>query len=426
MNRNEETAEQTGRHDLYRVLSKVVWLSAGVFLLLWFLDAATVAILFFLLAMIFAIALNAPVLWLEKRNLPRWAATLVVCLLITAVFALLGWLVVPRLVKEAAALSENIPEYASQLSERATGFLAEYPQVQERLRGSQSTFVERLLPSVQAGLARVGRYSLTAITLLIFGILLISTIIYMLLRPRPLLEGYLSVFPPRLKDPATNAFAKGSQAVIGWLYSNIIIGGIEGIAAAIFLSVMNVPGALVWGVMTFFAELVPKVGPYLMTIPPVLVALAVDPMTALWVLVFYVAIQELTGSFIAPTVRAKQMDIHPVSIIFAVLALGSAFGLLGALIATPVTGFIKAFCEEFYLARQPRDEKKEARIEAMLSRKAPDQLPRAEQLIPASSSRGALPDGTEQGRAAGVTADRAGPKTQGSPFVGALPSCRGS
>lgn len=109
--------------------------------------------------------------------------------------------------------------------------------------------------------------------------------------------------------------------------------------------------------MTFFAELVPRFGLYLMMIPPTIVALAVNPLTAVWVVLFYLVLTELTGDFLAPPIRGSQMNLHPVSVILAILAMASVFGVLGALIATPVTGFVKVFYDELYLLRQPKDER---------------------------------------------------------------------
>ncbi len=175
--------------------------------------------------------------------------------------------------------------------------------------------------------------------------------------------------PPARRDAAERAFIKSSQAITGWLWSNVIIGALEAPAAAIALSLLGVPGALVWAALTFFAALVPLLGPYLMAIPPILVALAVDPMKALWVTIFYLVLVQVTGNVVAPLVRSSRMKLHPVSQLFVVLAMGSVFGVLGALIATPVTGIFKAFYEEFFLSRQPPDTRMEQRVENMMQRR---------------------------------------------------------
>lgn len=362
------TQEENRQDGLYRTLAKIVWLSLGVFVLAWFLDAAMTAVLLFLFALILALSLNPPVTWMEQRRVPRWAGTLLVSVAIAAVAGLLGWLIVPQIAEQASSVAENLPGYADQLQERLARRLSAYPEVERRLRDANGSVAEQVVPALQTVASRIGRYTMTALGLIVFTIVLISAVIYALIQPRPLLKGYLEAFPPPLRDPAAKAFSRGSQSVVGWLWSNVIIGGIEGVGAAVFLSFIGVPGALVWGALTFFAELIPKIGPYLMAAPPLLVALAVDPMDAVWVLLFYIAIQTIAGDVVGPLVRANQMDVHPVSVLFATVALAAAFGLLGALIATPLVGFVKAFYDEFYRARQPHDDRLDARVEVMLTR----------------------------------------------------------
>ncbi len=95
---------------------------------------------------------------------------------------------------------------------------------------------------------------------------------------------------------------RASQMVVGWIWSNIVVGALEAVLVAIVLSLLHIPGALIWAALAFFAELVPKVGPYVMSIPPILVALAADPWDALWVTLFYVVMNEIMGDFVTPYV----------------------------------------------------------------------------------------------------------------------------
>jgi len=70
------------------------------------------------------------------------------------------------------------------------------------------------------------------------------------------------------------------------------------------------------------------------------------------VAVFYIALDELIGDFIIPRIRSKTMKIHPVLILVMLLAMTSAFGIMGAFIATPLTAFIKAYYVTFFLKKR--------------------------------------------------------------------------
>jgi putative permease len=218
-------------------------------------------------------------------------------------------------------------------------------------------------------LQRVGQYSLSALGLVFMLIVLLSMVLYMVIEPRPLFKLYLSLFPGSKREQAARALGKSSKMVIGWMWSNVVVGSLEAVLTAIFLHLMDVPGVWVWAALAFFSELVPKIGPYLMAAPPVLVALAIDPTTALWVALFYLIMNELMGDLVMPRVRSSTMNLHPVSSLFLMLVMASAFGLPGALIATPLTAFIKAFYEEFYLARHPFDEQLDQQVELIMYRR---------------------------------------------------------
>jgi predicted PurR-regulated permease PerM len=159
---------------------------------------------------------------------------------------------------------------------------------------------------------------------------------------------------------------------VGWMWSNIVAGAIEAALVAVVLGVLQVPGAAVWAALAFFAELIPKVGAYIMGIPPTLVALADSPMTALWVALFYVLMNEIVGNFVVPKIRATSMEMHASSVMFMMLWMAYAFGLAGALIATPITGFIKAYYEEFYLARRAPVAEHGPQVNRMIAGRLPD------------------------------------------------------
>lgn len=359
---------QAGR-DLFQALARAIYLAVALVALLWFGQKIIGVLLFFSLALILAIALNAPVTWLERRRVPRALATLLVFGTVAATLGVLGWLTVPRLIRELTTLINLVPQLVMSLGDRVSNFVADYPEVEPYLRLDEAV-ASRLMTWSFGVLQDVWRYSLSLLISVVLMLVLISIVLFAVSDPRPLLAGYIEAMPPHLRDPATRAFNSASRMVVGWVYSSMIISGMKAVPAFVVLSYLGVPGALVWSVFTFFAGLVPRLGFYIMLIPPVLVALAVDPRMALWVALYYWGMSEFLGNFVAPRIQAATMTLHPVYLLFVTLALVSAFGLFGAIVGTPVAGFIRAFYDEFYLARLPKDAQREERVEAMLGRES--------------------------------------------------------
>jgi putative permease len=353
----------------YKSLSRLVYLAAGLFVLIWFTHEILQVLLLFFFAIVFMIVLNAPTTWLESKRFSRMAASLIVFGGVLIFLSLLAWLIIPKMVTQIQLLIANLPDYMRNLHTRISSWLGQYPEMNDKLQpGTQD--VSKQWPSTPAILAGIGRYSLTVAAKVLIVIFFFCLVIYMLIKPRPLMEMYLSFFPEPKREKAARAFATASLMTIGWMWSNILAGAIRAVIVWFFLYFMGIPGVWVWAAVTFFAELIPKIGFYIMAVPPILIALSISPATALWVAGFYIILDEIIGDFVIPRIRASTMHIHPVSMLVMLLAMTSAFGVIGAFIATPLTAFIKAYYAEFYLKKLPKD-KIDKQIDMMLYRKVP-------------------------------------------------------
>jgi putative permease len=351
-------------YNLTASLIKAFAFAIAIVVLFLFLRTVITAVLIFLLAIVFAIIINAPVTWLEKKKFSRGLATLLVFLMIFLVLGLFSWLVIPIVSVQFKNLISNLPVYVEKIEKLLSTWRAEYfPWIKK-----PANEIAPHVSSVTDTLWKIGGYSISLLGSFLLFLVLVSLTAYMVIYPRPLLRFYLSLFSNGQRDKAENAFVKSSVMLIGWMRANLIGGAIQGISAVIFLSIMNVPGAWVWGILALFAQMIPRIGFFIMSIPPTLVALSISPLTALWVFVFYLALDEILGDLVMPKLRSSSMNLHPVSIMFFLLTMGAAFGFMGILLSTPMAAFAKSFYEEFYLRRLRSDDKMENRIEVMINK----------------------------------------------------------
>lgn len=352
-------------NNLYRQLSKAIFLAAGVVVLLWLFYKMVSVVLLLLFAIVLALAINGPVTNLEKRHVKRGWATTIVFVVILVCFAGIAVFVGPKINTQISLLVSNLPAYATNASITVSSWFDKYPDLQKEIK-IDPTKLSSLLPSIPKTLMQVGSLSLSILSQVLIVIVFISMVGYMVTNPRPLFQSYLLSFPAAKRDKATVAFTRISFMIRGWMRSILIGGAINGVAATIFLHIMGVPGAFVWGALAFFTEFIPRIGFFIKAIPPVLIALSVGGSTAAWVAVFYLASDELMADFIMPRVRSNTMKIHPVAILFAVMAMGAAFGFIGVLLATPLTGIIKAYYEVFWVNNFEDDKLMSQRIQNMM------------------------------------------------------------
>ncbi len=99
--------------------------------------------------------------------------------------------------------------------------------------------------------------------------------------------------------------------------------------------------AVVFAIIFGLMELVPYLGPFLGALPPILVALLTDPITALWVALLFVGIQQLEGHIVAPQIFGHSLRINPLLVIFALLLGQHLYGLVGALLALPILSILR-------------------------------------------------------------------------------------
>jgi len=355
---------QQGELDgLLRTMLKALAFAAALVVLLWVLHRMEIVILLGLLAVILAMVLNVPVTWLEGKGLRRGAGTALVALAVLAGGAGLAWLVVPRLAAEIPVLFDELPEVIERLTDRLTEFMGGHPEVERQLEAVGAWMLEGVSRLWQAADALAGVF--------IFTLFLTALVLYLLVDPRPLVAGYLRALPVRHREPAARALARSSHMVVGWMVANVIVGAIKASASLVFLTMMEVPGAVLWSFLTFFSQLIPRIGFYIMSTPPVVVALSMDPLTAVWVALFYWGVSELLGNFVAPKIQSATMDLHPAYLLFMTLALAVAFGVVGVLIAVPVAGILKAHLDEFHLRQQPEGEEVGRGVEWVMRRRAP-------------------------------------------------------
>ncbi len=138
------------------------------------------------------------------------------------------------------------------------------------------------------------------------------------------------------------------ESMGGYIYSRLILAVLSGALAAAFLSAMGVRFALSLGIWVgVLSQFIPVVGTYLAAILPAVVALTFnDVTTMIWVLLFFVAYQQVENYLISPRITKRTMEIHPAISVAAILAGGALLGGLGVILALPMTGIIQAMISE--------------------------------------------------------------------------------
>src|SRR3712207_5381060 len=155
--------------------------------------------------------------------------------------------------------------------------------------------------------------------------------------------------PPGDGTPADDYPTRVQKAVSGYVRGQLLFSTTMGTSAGLALWIYGSLGifdagddyALAFGAFFGVMELVPFVGPILGAMPPMIVAFFEDPLTAVWVGLLFLALQQLEGHVVAPQVFSYTLRINPLLVIFALLFGAEVYGIVGALIALPIAATLR-------------------------------------------------------------------------------------
>ena len=345
-----------------------------VLLVLAFFFAKTLGhVLFlFLTAGVIAFTLNPLVRDLTRLKVPRALSVLIVyTIFATAVVALLvaiGAIAFDQARNAAQRIDEYVTNVDSVTGQTAAevdidnlqAWLNEHGLEQIRVRDQFNEWIDSLSAGEISGYAQdaisFAQGAAFSVVVLLFSLILIVVIsIYMLLDMQRLERSIDSRFPPHGGPPLTQ---KIEGALWGYLKGQAILSTVIGSSAGAGMYVLGATGlvegaeeyALLFGLWTAFIEVIPYIGPWLSAVPPMIYALFVDPVGMIWVGLLFLFIYQVEGHVVVPNVMANALRLHPLLVIFGLLAGGELYGIAGVLIALPTMAGLRAIWE-FFSAR---------------------------------------------------------------------------
>lgn len=291
-------------------------------------------------AILFAVVLTTARHFLEHRLhvSPKVSLTAAVLLLfgaLAAIIALFG----AQISQQASEVSDALPaalEQGRALADRigaggwVEGWIAEFT------KGSgMSGNIGNVLMSVGDGLTNL-------IILLVGGIFLAS-------KPGLYRTGLIKLVPPSSRNNAATALDDCQTALRLWLKGRLLAMALVGLLTGFGLWLIGVPSYLALALLAVVLEFIPFFGPILAAIPAILLALLVGPNEALLVAGLFLIIQQLEGNLISPIIQEHAVELPPAILLFSLLAFGLLFGLVGVILAEPLTVAIFVLVKRLYV-----------------------------------------------------------------------------
>lgn len=350
--------------------------------------AAGVVLLLFIVAGVIALILNPLVEFVQRHlRLPRTAAVIAVYLGFFSTLIGAGFLLAQPVSDQASNFADDVPglidDAENGLDDVQEFFDDNNIDIQIKDDGDeQLTSLEGKLTDASGDVVRVAGDVLKELVEIGFYLVLVLVLsIYMLIYAPEIGRLVRSIMPPGDGSPEDDFPTRVQQAVYNYVRGQLLFSLIMGVSAGVSLYLFGLIGifedgktyAPAFGAFFGLMELVPYVGPVLGALPPILVALVQDPLTAVWVALLFLALQQLEGHVVAPNVFGRTLRLNPIIVIFALLFGGEIYGFVGALVALPIAAILRETV--VYLKRHLVFEPWHAQGPLLLSGPDPEQLP---------------------------------------------------
>ncbi len=312
-------------------------------------------LLLFVVAGVIALILNPAVAFLQRSRLPRGLAVLSVYLAFFLTLTGIGFLLANPISNQVRAFTHNLPHIVNEAN-RTIAELQTYLNshgIHVHLVKQGKTALQTLQDKISKSSSEIVTFGgglATEIVSASFDVLLVFVLsVYTLLYGDRIGRLVRHAMPDGDGTPADDYPTLIQNAVARYVGGQLLFSVIMGATAGVALYLFGVLGifpagskyAVVFAVFFGLMELIPYLGPILGAFPPVLVALLTNPISALWVGLLFVGLQQLEGHVVAPQVFGHTLRINPLLVIFALLLGLHIYGLVGALVALPILAILR-------------------------------------------------------------------------------------
>jgi len=302
-----------------------------------------------------ALVLNPFVEFLGRRGIRRSLAIPMAYLSLLLVVAGIGVALSQPISNQIDSFQHNFPHLVHEANNRLDSiqnfFNKHGIHIQLRKQGHTAlqTIQAKVLKSSSSILSFTTSLLTSAASAAITLVLIFVMSVYLLVYARQI-GALVRRWLPDADGTAEDDYPRRVQrAVGGYLRGQLLFSVVMGTTAGFTLWIFGVLGifpdgrtyAFAFGAFFGVMELVPFVGPVLGAIPPVVVALFENPLTALWVVLLFIVLQQLEGHIVAPQIFSHALRINPLLVIIALLFGDAIYGIIGALMALPVAAVIR-------------------------------------------------------------------------------------
>ena len=307
-----------------------------------------------IISMVLAYLINPIVIHLGKYNMKRGTAVLFIYALVLGLILILSFIIIPKTGKEIKSLFKLLPDYFHSISRRIDNFYIKYyesmdnmPSIFQGLDDIIIGNIEKLEESISSNISKFIEGIIFTFSKTI-SLILIPILVFYFIRDNSYFQEKIYYMLPKNSRNDIKTLVLEIDKVLGqFIRGRLILALYVGVATTILLLLFKIDFALIIGLITGIADIIPYLGPFLGFLPAVFFAFLKGPIVAIWVGLIFLGIQWVENNVLAPKIIGESIGIHPITVLLGLVLGGGIFGVFGMILSIPFIATVKILYNYF-------------------------------------------------------------------------------
>ena len=335
---------------------KLVFIIFFFLAVFWLLIKLLPVITLIIIALLIVYLLAPLVNFLVAFHIPQPVSAVLVFILFIMLILLLFYLIPPMIFQEIRQLASYISTdfryyttiFFSQLEELDLLYELDLSQT---VTSAIISFIEAIPFFLISWLNRFATFDIPFLSELWSLAGLIFLVFFLLLDLELIKSTIVKLFPPGYQSEALHVISVIDAKVGAYLRGNVVRCSLVGVITGVGLSLLGMPFAILLGITAGLLNIIHNIGPFLAAIPAVLLSLTPGTPHPFLIIGLYLIIQTIDPFILTPVLLGKAVDLRPITVVVAVLCGASLMGVLGLILAIPVTAIAKVLLNHYYVKR---------------------------------------------------------------------------
>ena len=292
--------------------------------------------------------------WLHKQKVPKTYAIIMIYLGVIGLFTVLVLLIGPTLQKQVNSLIDNLPYLVNEMraliiqlqdNEWIDRFQATDILSLDKIAANMTQYVNQAFNIVSTNIA--GLIGFITNVIIVF-IIIPFILFYMLKEGEKAPNQVLKLLPEKQRIEGERILNDMDFKLSSYIQGQILVSFCVGVLMFAGFLIIGIDYSLILALIAMFTNIIPFVGPWIGTIPALIVAIIDSPFMVIKVLAVILIVQQFESNFISPQIMGKKLAVHPLTIILLLIVAGRFAGIIGMLLAVPTYAVLKVVVGHTY------------------------------------------------------------------------------